>query len=84
MDKTRSQMLLDIQALEFAVIELNLYLDINPCDEKALRDYNAYACQLEAMKRTYAQRYGSLVGLMPSKLPCYDWIDEPWPWEIQV
>lgn len=77
-------LLKEIQALEFTCIDLNLYLDTHPCDERALADYNANTQQLTCLKSEYTQRYGPLTnfGLEPVGGQ-WSWICEPWPWEIK-
>lgn len=72
----------ELQALEFTAIELNLYLDTHPEDERALADYNRIAQELAIAKREYEQRYGPLVhcGWSQSRYP-WQWATEPWPWE---
>jgi spore coat protein JB len=63
-------------------VELNLYLDTHPRDQRALRDYNAYTQHLMMLKNEYQRRYGVLTnfGNAQSQYP-WSWINEPWPWE---
>lgn len=80
---TREFMMRKIQELEFAAVELNLYLDNFPNHQKALMDYNMYTQQLIQLKKAYEMKYGPLTnfGTAPSQYP-WAWINEPWPWEI--
>ena len=73
----------EIQAVEFACTDLQLYLDTHPGDARALADYNAQAQRLAALKAEYAQRYGPLTHF-DQEMAGYTWrwICEPWPWEI--
>lgn len=84
MDSKRVPMLINIQALEFTAVELTLFLDTHPNDQRALMDYNQVTQQLRVAKSLYEQRYGPLMvfGNSPSKYP-WQWIEEPWPWEIE-
>jgi len=85
MDRQRLRMLREIQELEFAAIEMNLYLDTHPYDEAALNTYNNLAARLAEARRTYEAEYGPLVNYgyyPPGRLP-WQWIEEPWPWEIE-
>lgn len=79
----RHQDLLRIMELEFTAIELNLFLDTHPQDQRALADYNATAQELARAKAIYESRYGPILnyGLSPSP-EAWRWIEEPWPWEI--
>lgn len=69
--------------LEFTAIELNLYLDTHPEDQRALSDYNATVQELMGAKMAYEARYGPLLnyGFSPSP-QTWRWIEEPWPWEM--
>lgn len=84
MDSERVEMLKNIQALEFTAVELTLFLDTHPNEQRALMDYNQVTQQLRVAKSLYEQRYGPLMvfGQSPSKYP-WQWIEEPWPWEIE-
>lgn len=77
-------MLLQIQELDFAAIDLNLYLDTHPNDKKALHDYNCLTQKLRVLRNEYQRIYGPLVnfGFAPSQYP-WRWINDPWPWEIE-
>ncbi|HHY47167.1 MAG TPA: spore coat protein CotJB [Firmicutes bacterium] len=79
----KHQALLRIMELEFTAIDLNLFLDTHPGDQRALGDYNATVQELMAAKMAYESRYGPILnyGLSPSP-QAWRWIEEPWPWEI--
>ncbi|MGI6574409.1 MAG: spore coat protein CotJB [bacterium] len=79
----RKEMLRRLMALDFAALELNLYLDTHPQDGRALQDFNAVAQQAHVLRQQYQERFGPLInfGHSFSKLP-WQWIQEPWPWEI--
>lgn len=76
------KLLKKIQEVEFAAIELNLFLDNNPDNLKALADYNFMASQLACLKNDYEMEFGPLTnfGNAQSKAP-WEWVNEPWPWE---
>ncbi|WP_058486372.1 spore coat protein CotJB [Defluviitalea phaphyphila] len=78
----REQCLRKIQELEFAVIELNLYLDTHPTHQQALMDYNKLTQELMNAKIMYERQFGPLTnfGYAPSQYP-WQWIESPWPWE---
>lgn len=77
--KTRSELLDEIRAINFTVIELGLYLDINPDDKKALCLHNENANKLRMLTDTYQKLYGPL----SIECPCnkWRWLEQPWPWE---
>lgn len=73
-------MLEEIQALQFAIVDLHLYLDTHPCDCKIIEHHNCLVNKLEEARKCYEEIYGPLVPGV-SKCP-WQWIEEPWPWEI--
>ncbi|MDI3311461.1 MAG: spore coat protein CotJB [Thermoanaerobacterium sp.] len=85
MDANQVALIKKIMELDFACIDLNLYLDTHPDDQKALRDYNYYSQQSRSLKTQYEQLYGPLMsfGETPSQCNRFRWVDDPWPWEIQ-
>jgi spore coat protein JB len=80
-EKERLIMLKEIMALDFSSIELNLYLDTHPMDQKALAIHNDYAMKLKMLKEEYEKKYSPLTHEIISKCP-WEWIEDPWPWEI--
>lgn len=78
-DCKREEMMMKIRELDFAVIELALYLDTHPEDRKALCLHNNYTKQLKELKDKYQKVYGPLT----IHYPCnkWRWLEEPWPWE---
>jgi spore coat protein JB len=83
MKATRKEKLIKLMAEEFTAIELNLYLDTHPQDKRALELYNETVERLYALLEDYERHYGPIsnFGLSPSSYP-WQWIEEPWPWEI--
>jgi spore coat protein JB len=77
-------LLKQLQALEFAAVEFNLYLDTHPNDQRALAEYNRIVQQIDVVKKQYECYFGPLFnfGMSPSGSP-WRWIEEPWPWEIE-
>lgn len=74
-------MLRRIQEVQFAAIELHLYLNTHPRDRRALEEYNEMVCQLHELEAEYTEKYGMLGAMNESDYP-WEWICEPWPWEI--
>jgi spore coat protein JB len=80
----QAKMLKEIMSYEFTAIDLNLYLDTHPQDMTALGEYNRVSQHLMKLKQAYMQQHGSLAnfGCATSQYP-WQWIDEPWPWQIE-
>ena len=76
---TREKMLRKIKCYTFAVIDLALYLDTHPEDEKALCLHRKYCKELKDLRDKYQKVYGPLT----IEYPCnkWRWLEEPWPWE---
>lgn len=73
-----------IQELEFAAVDLNLFLDNHPENQQALIDYNKITEELKKLKKMYEAQYGPLTnfGYAPSQYP-WAWVNDPWPWEVK-
>ena len=78
-EEQRREMMNQIRSLDFAVIELALYLDTHPDDEKALCLHRKYVKKVKDLKDKYQKVYGPLT----IHYPCnkWRWLEEPWPWE---
>ncbi len=81
-DKTennRRDLLMKIRELNFAIIELGLYLDTHPEDQRAICLHREYTRQLKELKDKYQKVYGPLTIYFPCNK--WRWLEEPWPWE---
>ena len=78
----KSDIILKIQELTFACVDLNLYLDNHPDDTCAINMYNSFSKQLNEVIRNYESKYGPLTnfGYAPSQYP-WQWVCDPWPWD---
>ena len=71
----------ELQALAFAVQELALYLDTHRDDKDALELYRSYQQMYAKSQEEYRKKHGPLNHRGASGSECYDWLDDPWPWE---
>lgn len=78
----QAEMLTNIDALGFAMIDLNLYLDVNPNDQRAIELFNQYRVQKEELLNNYERQYGPIL-LDSDALNAtpWAWDNKPWPWE---
>ena len=78
----QAEMLTNIDSLGFAMIDLNLYLDVFPDDRGALELFNQYREQKEKLLKQYESKYGP-IELSSDALNMYPWAwdNRPWPWE---
>lgn len=80
----KSKMLLEIQQLDFAVTELNLFLDTHPNDEEALNMFVKTAAAAKSLRHDYVSKYGPVcVTDSADKVP-FEWVDSSynWPWQM--
>ena len=74
--------MLKVQQYNFAVIELNLYLDVNPTDMEAISLLNNYKNVLGETVANYESKYGPLtVETTNINYNSWAWNNGPWPWE---
>ena len=78
-NQTREEMMERIKGLNFAIIELGLYLDTHVDDERAICLHRKYCKEYRELTDKYQKIYGPLT----IHFPCnkWRWIEEPWPWE---
>ena len=78
-EKTRSELLDEIRQINFYVIELSLYLDTHPDDQRAICLHNENANKL----RKITDQYQSMYGPLTIEFPCnkWRWLEQPWTWE---
>jgi spore coat protein JB len=73
----------DIQAVDFVLVELTLYLDTHPGDVNALAQFNQYAAYSKQLKARYESLYGPLLQYGNSLGgESWDWCKAPWPWQV--
>lgn len=72
-----------LQQLDFALVELTLFLDTHPNDLPALQQFNQLAQQRQQCAHQFEQQYGPLLqfGHSYSKFP-WQWSQAPWPWQV--
>ena len=78
-DMRRQEMIDQIKSLDFAIIELGLYLDTHPDDQRALCMHREYCKQAKDLKDKYQKMYGPLTIFYPCNK--WRWLEQPWPWE---
>jgi spore coat protein JB len=76
----RDKMLKEVMALDFMAIELNLYLNTHPYDQKALMVFVNTAQRAKMLRNNYESMYGPITASSSNSFP-WPWIESPWPWE---
>ena len=82
-DQQFYELLEQLQVLDFALVELNLYLDTHPDDLKAIEQYNQLAQERMKQAIRFQELYGPLMhfGHSFSRHP-WEWSQVPWPWQV--
>ncbi|AUS96204.1 spore coat protein CotJB [Clostridium thermosuccinogenes] len=80
MDSARERLLREVMAADFTLIELNLYLNTHPYDQRAITIFNECLQKAKALRQNYERLYGPITPMTPSKCP-WQWIEDPWPWQ---
>ena len=79
----QQKMLLRIYELDFILNDLNLYLDINLNDNKKFDMFKKVALELNDLKDKYNKKY-QVLELCKDTNSKYTWLDNPWPWDIEI
>ena len=72
-----------IYEMDFALHELNLFLDTHPTNMRAMALLKEYRMKRKEAVALYEQQFGEYIAT-PSDVPessCYKWLKGPWPWE---
>lgn len=77
------QLLEEIQAIDFVLVELNLYLDTHPDDIATTQQFNEAAKKSMELKVEFEKKFGPLMhfGYSYFNYP-FNWGDTPWPWQV--
>lgn len=76
----KESMLVKLMMLDFAINDLNLYLDIYPNDKECYQLFTKYSLMYEKVLHEYEKKY-QVINLVDDTFGKYTWLDKPWPWE---
>ncbi|MBQ2118721.1 MAG: spore coat protein CotJB [Clostridia bacterium] len=77
---TKKGLLEALQAVDFAMVETQLYLDAYPDSAEALEYFYRMRDESDRLTAEYEKRYGPVTP-MANEGERWKWIDGPWPWE---
>lgn len=80
--KMNNTALVELMALEFAMKELNLYLDTHAQDHEVLQLYLSYVKLAKEGREKYQKLYGPLTPAAMTAEGGYTWLNDPWPWDL--
>ncbi len=75
--------LAELQALEFVLVELGLYLDTHQGDKEAFELFQKYALMEKEGRKRYEEIFGPLTQASAANRDSYCWLADPWPWNFQ-
>ena len=70
----------ELQALEFVVQELALYLDTHPSDAEAFELFRQYSPMEKDARAAFVASNGPVLRSETADCKTYTWPKEPWPW----
>lgn len=78
----KEEALLNLSQMQFAMHEMNLYLDIYPNDQMMMRNFVNYRNTYNQLLTDYENKYGALFVNSPSlnSVP-FGWQEKAWPWD---
>ncbi|MDE5764964.1 MAG: spore coat protein CotJB [Ruminococcus sp.] len=79
---TQELLLNQIMQYDFSLKELELYLDTHPYCRHALDMFDKIRAVREKAVREYNENYSPITALENNSTEHWNWIDEPFPWEV--
>ncbi len=76
----RDKLLFEVNKYDFAINDLNLYLDIHSDDNEIFLKFKEYIHSYLKYKKEYEEKYGPLC-LTEDLGSKYLWNKQPWPWD---
>lgn len=77
----RQRLLRAIQAHDFVLTDLSLYLDTHPTCTHGLACYQAHKQMRDEAMAAYTEKYGPLTH--EHVTGTWNWVCNPWPWELE-
>lgn len=78
----RDMMIQKIRAADFAMWEVHLFLDTHPNDTDALALLAKYTKRRDALVDEFEKKFGPLSMRNITSGTRWQWIDNPWPWDL--
>lgn len=82
---SKEELLDKIGMLDFALVDLGLYLDTHPDDGEALEYYTHFAKNVEMLRKEYTTKYGPLkmTDMANGEWDIWRWSTDPMPWDVR-
>lgn len=79
----RDELLKQISALDFYIIDLHLYLDTHPTDSEAVNMYNDCVRRVRELREQYNANFGMLLANNCTSAQPWQWIEGGMPWQAK-
>lgn len=77
------EVLYNLQSVDFALVDLTLYLDTHPYDVETIKQYNELAKQRKVIAKQFESQFGPLCEYGKSYVGYpFSWNECPWPWQV--
>lgn len=76
----REMLLKKIGTYQFAVADMNLFLDTHPNDVSSLQKREEYLKELSPLVKEYETKFGPLTKKQ-NGANSWSWVKDPWPWD---
>ncbi len=83
LDRRCMRLMREFMEWHFVQEDLKLFLDTHPDDEKALRDYQQASRRAMQIKDEFNRTCYALTAEEVTRDDYWQWIESPWPWEIE-
>ena len=79
----KNELMQYISELEFAITDLNLYLDTHPDSREALEMFTKLSATLKSLKADYTKRYAPICASDAKNETPFSWVspEHKWPWQ---
>jgi spore coat protein JB len=78
----REKLLKEISEYQFAVFDLQLFLDTHTQNAEVLKKMKTYRDEMNTLVKEYEEKFGPLTKNMNTSNN-WNWIKAPWPWETE-
>ena len=77
----RATLMHQLQAVDFALDEMGLFLNTHPGEKEALSIYSKFLKIREQVRNEYIKKFGPIIAEDYQGGPTWDWVHNPWPWD---
>lgn len=79
----RNMLMKRLQVCDFALNDAALFLDTHPDDQMALAYYKKYLAMRDQALADFVSKYGPVTKSDYDGGPRWNWVDNPWPWQLE-